>query len=290
MLYDARNRTLIETNVTGEISEDHLRRLATLKGSATEDGEPIEMVAIVFVMPGHGEKNVAQIKRFGLECRAFDDAGIERVLCVGARITSSHERPDGPLLPVLREESWPHLESAVHRRLFGGKFERGPWVTFGWDTPKTLARMAPKDLGTRTLGDVEGEALANLEARRPKVTLHKVESGTIALSEEYGAEMVLVPSIMKWVAHELGRADMLAVGVPCEHGFFATSAMDMKRVSTLIQWTRSEFDKTPKRRVSPIPFLVDARGMLVGLVAGTPESAAPEAEPELPSKPWWKFW
>lgn len=293
MLYDPKTKTLIETNVTGEVSEAHLTKLAALKGGTTNDGKPIEMVALVFVMPGHGEKNLANIKRFGLECRAFDDSGVEKVLCTGARMTSSDAKPDGPLLPVLREESWPHLETAVHRRLFTGPVERGPWVTFGWDTPKTLARMAPKDLGTRTLADVEGEAIRNLETRRAKAKLQRIGDHTIALSEEYGAEMILVPSIMQWVASELGsqsgkEPSMLAVGVPTEHGFFATSATDLKTVSGMIAWTRSEFDKAQKRRISPIPFIVDARGVLVGFVSAAPPEGIDEDAP--PKKPWWRFW
>lgn len=289
MLYDARTRTLIETNVNGRVAEEHLRQLAALKGGKTKDGAPIEMVALVFVMPGHGEKNVATIKRFGLECRGFDATGVERVLCQGARMTSTDVRPDGPLVPVLREESWPHLATAVHRRLFvAPKFERGPWVTFGWDTPKTLARMGPKDLGSRTIAEVEREALSNLEARRDKIQLRKIGDHSVSLAEEYGAEMILSPTIMKWVASELGGVEMLAVGVPSEHGFLATSATDVRNVGAMIAWARSEFDQTPKRRVSPIPFIVDGRGELVGLVGTTPEGGIDEAAP--PKKAWWKFW
>lgn len=285
MLYDPQTRTLIETDVTGEVSEGRLAELARAKGTKTREGQPIEWVAIVFPMPGHAEKNVAACKRFGVQCRGFDETGHERVLFEGTRVAMLSEKPTGPLLPVLREESWPHVETTVHRRLLTGPIAAGPWVTFGWDTPQTIARMRPQDLGERSLADVEREAKANLLARRSKVEHRTIGDHTVTLHEEYGAEMILLPDVMRDVARRLG-AKMIAVGVPTEHGFFATSATDPAQVDVMIRWARQEFDKTQKRRVSPIPFVVDDRGELVGLVTAAPAGADEEA----PSKPWWKFW
>ncbi len=285
MLYDSRTRTLLETNVTGEISEARLGELARAIGGATHDGQPIEAVAIVFPIPGHGEKNVAAAKRFGLEVRAFGEDGVERVLCKGTRAQRSDETPDGPLVLVLREESWPHLDSVVHRRLLSGPIAAGPWVTYGWDTPKTIARMSPRHRGERTIEDIDREARANLLARRDKIHYRAIGDHTVVLSEEYGAEMILVPEIMREVSARL-RAPLMAVGVPTEHGFFATS-VDPARAGVMIQWTRDQFDKAQKRRVSPIPFLVDERGELVGLVTSNPAEAPGDAAP---AKPWWKFW
>ncbi|MDQ3037544.1 MAG: hypothetical protein M3Y87_34435 [Myxococcota bacterium] len=284
MLYDARTRTLIETNVTGAISDARLKELARAQGSKTSQGEPIEKVAVVFAMPGHAEQNVDACKRHGVECRGFTMDGHEQVLFAGTRTGSISARPDGPLLPVLREESWPHVAATAHRRLFGGPIASGPWVTYGWDTPQTIVRMSPNDRGDRSIEDIDREAIANLAARKPKVSYQRIEDHTVVLREEYGAEMILVPEIMREVVAKLGT-DMIAVGVPTEHGFFATSATDPQRIGVLIQWARQEFDKTEKRRVSPIPFVVDARGELVGLV-----TAAPAGPEEPPSKPWWKFW
>jgi hypothetical protein len=287
MLYDPKTKTLIETNVTGEISDAQLAKLASAIGGKTAKGEPIEMVAVVFMMPGHGEKNLSAMKRFGLECRAFGDDGVERILSKGTRTQIVSARPEGPLVPILREESWPHLASAVHRRLLSGPIAAGPWVTYGWDGPTAVARMAPQDQGERTLEDIDREARANLLARKPKITYRRMGDHTVILSEEYGAEMILVPEIMREVAQQLGT-EMMAVGVPTEHGFFATAALDPEKVDVMIRWARDEFDKTQKRRVSPIPFLVDARGELVGLVTSSPPGMTEDAA--TPGKPWWKFW
>jgi hypothetical protein len=285
MLYDRRTRMLIETNVTGQVSDGRLAELARAKGTTTLEGEPIERVAIVFPMPGHAEENVAACKRFGVECRGFDESGREHVLFEGTRVAMVTKKPTGPLLPVLREESWPHLESTVHRRLLSGPIQAGPWVTYGWDTPQTIARMGPKDRGERSIEDIDREAKQNLLARRGKIEHRTIGDHTVTLHEEYGAEMILLPEVMQDVVRRLGTR-MIAVGVPTEHGFFATSATDVAQVDVMIRWARQEFDETKKRRVSPIPFVVDDRGELVGLVTTTPAGADEEA----PSKPWWKFW
>ena len=93
-------------------------------------------------------------------------------------------------------------------------------------------------------------------------------------------------AIMREVAEKLST-ELMVVGVPTEHGFFATSESAPAQVDTMIRWARDEFDRAQKRRISPIPFLVDARGELVGLVTTTP--ATPE-DGTSSAKPWWKFW
>lgn len=118
-------------------------------------------------------------------------------------------------------------------------------------------------------------------ASNPEVRIHA------SASRRAARRTILLPEILREVAQQLGT-EMRAVGVPTEHGFFATAAIDPEKVGVMSPWARDEFDKTQKRRVSPIPFLVDARGELVGLVTSSPADV-PEGAAR-PSKPWWKFW
>jgi hypothetical protein len=285
MLYVAATKTVVKVVPPATpVSETEMRELASYTGKLFEQG-PVECVALVFV--GGRDEAVAalpEMKRFGLQCRAIVD-GVEQVIYEGSRARLS-DTPDtgkeGTLLPILREASWPHIASVVHRRLVGGSTpDLGPWVTYGWDSPKTVARFTTEDLGGRTIADVEAEAIANLakQSFEPRVIKPRV----IGLPGEYCSEAILVPAVMKECARVIG-AELLCVSIPKESRLMAVPADDHALVADLLHWTRDMFDQGEGRRISPLPFLVSG-GEVVGFVSTTPRN-----EPPAPKKPWFKFW
>ena len=285
MLYQAETRTAVEVVAPGtEVAEARMRELAALQGAVDDAGRVVERVALVFVGGAdEARAHLPALKRFGLGCRAVD-AGRQIVLYDGAASRRTDAEPEGTLLPVLREASWPHVASCAHRRLLGDALGDGPWVTFGWDSPTAIARVGSDDLGDRTLAELEAEALANLEARGfvPK----EIERGTVVLPGEHCAEAILLPSVMKACAARLG-ARLMAVAIPKESTLAAVDAADPAQVSRLIGWTRELFDEARGRRISPLPLLVDDTGV-VGLV--TPRSGAPVGGEPGRKKPWYRFW
>ena len=285
MLYVAATKTVVKVVPPGtQVSENEMRELASYTGKLFEQG-PVECVALAFV--GGREEAVGalpQLKRFGLQCRAIVD-GVEHVLYEGARARPS-ETPntgkEGTLLPILREASWPHIASVVHRRLVSGaRAELGPWVTYGWDSPKTVARFTSEDLGGRTVADVEAEAIANLAKRsfEPRVIKPRV----IGLPGEYCSEAILVPAVMKECARVI-EAELICVSIPKESRLMAVPADDQTLVGEILQWTREMFDEGEGRRISPLPFLVSG-GQVVGFVSATTRNETPA-----PKKPWFEFW
>lgn len=285
MLYKAEAREVIEVVAPrGEMSEERLRELAAMQGGQLGANQPIESVVVVFVGgAAEAEPHLASIKRYGLACRAIVE-GAEQTLVAGSRVQRTREKPEGTLYPVLREESWPHTATVVHRRLLSGSSELGgPWVTYGFDAPKTLARFAPKDLGDRSIAQVEVEALRNLLARN--FVPQQLRDGVVVVPGEYCSEAILVPEIMHACADLLGDAQLMVVAVPKESRLMAVDAANLAGVRELVAWTRSMFDGAEGRRISPRPFLVDARGEVVGLA--TVGDARPR---EAANKPWYKFW
>src|SRR5690606_38230209 len=134
-----------------------------------------------------------------------------------------------------------------HRRLLSGPKAMGPFVTFGFDQGNTIARLSERDLGGRTLGDVEGEALANI-AGRPR-DKRRVSDDTIAIFDEYGSEAILLRPFMREREAELGGGPIV-VAVPREGGFMAVPGTAMREISALVAWARQSFDEAPGRRVS----------------------------------------
>ncbi len=95
------------------------------------------------------------------------------------------------MMPLLREESWPHVSSSVHRRLLSfpqNSQVDGPFVTFGWDTPTRATRVTHALAADHSVADLEREALENL-AKLPYERT-EVRPGHVMPGAEYGVEMV----------------------------------------------------------------------------------------------------
>lgn len=284
MLYSATTKTVTKVVPPGGVlPESELRELASYIGQAFEQGN-VEIVAVVFTGGrAEAEAVLPELKRFGLQCRAIVD-GAEQVLYKGQQVRRTDDEVDkeGTLLPILREASWPHIETVVRRRLLGANNAAGlgPWVTFGWDSPKSVARFTTADLGTRTIEDVEAEAIAGLAKRsfEPRVIKPRV----IGLPGEYCSEAILLPEVMKSCARAID-CELMCVAIPKESRLMAAPADDVQLVGELVAWTREMFDGAEGRRISPLPFLV-RDGDVIGVV--TPQ--VPRTE--LPKKPWFKFW
>ena len=215
--------------------------------------------------------------------------------------------PDGTLLPLLREELWPHVEGSAHRRLLAGHAKTGPWVTFGYDTPKQVNRVLVGALEHRPLADFEAEALRNLAARVPQIV---EQAGLVELRDEYAPEMILLPDRMRDIGARLGT-ELFLVSIPQEGSLLAVSAT--ANPNAICKLAREKFDGSKHRRISPLPILV-GEGVPVGFasmqpfvpqsevteIAGSvpPGGSAPsriDAGPDPfedvpPPKPWWKFW
>jgi hypothetical protein len=283
MLYASATKTVTKVVPPGSVvTASEAGELAKFVGKMFEQG-PVERVAMVFIGGrADAERALPELKRFGVRCLAIVD-GVEEELYQGQRVVPTDDEvfKQGTLLPILREASWPHIDEVVHRRLVGGNAaELGPWVTFGWDNPKAVARFTTADLGTRTIADVEAEALANLakQAFEPRVIKPRV----IGLPGEYCSEALLVPDVMKTCARVIG-SELLCVAVPQESRLVAVPGDDPQLVGGLLAWTREIFDGSKGRRISPLPFLVSD-----GRVVGFASASGPEATPT--KKAWYKFW
>lgn len=289
MLYQPETRSVIEVVAPGAARSDgELAALAKLLGTDLQAGQPVERVVVTY-LGGAAEANaqLASIKRFGLQCRAFDDNGVETVLFEGVRIAGTGAtdagRRDGPLYPILRDASWPHLATTVHRRLLSG-IPDSPWVTYGWDGKTAIVRFATADRGARTMAEVEAEAVANLAACPFEPMM--IKPSMLGLPGEYCSEALLIPAVMQRCAQQIG-CELMLVAVPRAARLMATRADDFGLAGELLRWSRETFDAAKGRRISPTPFLVQADGQIVG-VATSPSSAEPE--PTTKKKPWFKFW
>lgn len=281
MLYSPKERTITEV-AAGATTEPRVKELASLKGRTTPEGQPIERVVLVFMRMSHAEEALAWCKQYGVGCRAFTDEGVEQELFAGPRQqTVAEGRVEGTLLPILREAKWPHLDTAVHRRLIPGPHEMGPWLTFGLDEGERVARIGPNHLHGRTLEELEKKALENLAARnmQPK----EIAAKMVAVQDEYAAEAILLPELMRKVQKMVGT-DMMLVSIPNEHLLVATLGEDPEITTGTIVLARKHFDETTKRRISPLPLVVQD-GQIIGFVTGSTEKEAPKDD-----KPWWKFW
>lgn len=280
MLYDPNTQTLIEVAPV-PVPEARLQQLAQLKGGRTDDGF-VAQVAVLFLDRGQAEAALPDFRRFGLELRAMSEGG-EEVLHAGTRVAELEVT--GTLLPVLREESWPHLPTVAHRPLLGGPKVMGPWVTFGLDTPTAVARVPASALEERGLDELEAEALANLAARTPR---ENKREGLMELVDEYAPEMILLEDRMRAIAAHLD-SDLFLVSIPHEGSLFAVRP---EGTEAICQLARQRFDSTSARRISPLPILV-SEGRPVGFAAvqaGGDDAGGEAADEEAPTKPWWKFW
>ena len=278
MLYRAAQKEAIEVVPPGTtLDEAKLRELAAVLGSKI-DGIMVERVVVVFI-GGSAEAiaQLAELKRFGLTVRAIDE-GKEVELSEGAHI-GRIDAAEGTLLPILREQSWPHLETTLHRRLLEG--QGGPWVTYGWDSPKTVTRFGPQHLAGRERPAIEAEALKNL--KRKNFAPDELEPGVVIIPGEYCSEALLLPDVMRVCQRILG-AKLIAVAVPKEHLLMCVDAAEPPRVLKLMAGARAMFDEATGRRISPLPFLVGVEGTPVGFAAPV------EGEPAPAKKPWYKFW
>lgn len=284
MLYSGKDKTLIETIAPGlvrpggqRLTEEHLAFLGKLIGT-TQDGSPVEKVAVVFFSEEEAAAFLDACKRFGVECRAMQmSTGREIVLAEGARAHQATSGERGTLLPVFREASWPGLATVVHRPLFNQPKIEGPWVTFAEDLGAQLARVPPSELQKRTLEQIEEEALANLARRTFKPTLQK--EGAVLLLEEYAAEALLLSSVRAEISGLLGTPLFLAAAG--KEG--AVIAAQPSPNPGIIEVAEAMFRDAKGRRISPLPFLVDASG-IIGFASVAPSEDAPK------EKPWWKFW
>lgn len=288
MLYDHDTQTLIHTQVTERVTEADAARYAAALGSTTAEGHFIRRVELVFMLPGAAEANLDLMRRYGLRCRGFDADGHRYLLHEGAR-ASAADAEDGPVMPVLREPRWPQLDGLAHRPLIAGAMaESGPSVTFAWDLGDSLARVRESDLGARTRGDLEGEAVANL-ARR-EVTISRLGEHPILVVEgEWAAEKVLVADFMRELERRLG-ARMLVVAVPVEGAMMVTSADSLHASSVLASFSMQKFHQQGLRRICPVPLVV-SDGVVAGVLSTEPTHAVEGPTPEPPAaKPWWRFW
>lgn len=281
MHYEDGTQTLVQPLASADqLSPAQLEELASLKGGTVHGGKPVAQVALVLRHRDQADEVLPIVKRLGLECRALDASGEVIVLFSGSRVGSTVEALGGPILPVLREAGWPHVQATVHRALLEVGGPLGPWVTFGVDLGDRIARVPASLLAERSLADVEAEALRNL-CDQP-LEVRTLKPNLVTVLGEYGSEALLLPDVLRDVAARLG-AELVAVGVPKEGGFLAHDATRGEEVSSLTAWSRQQFDEAECRRVSPLPLLV-RDGRVVGHVAPWTEPGDP------PSKPWWRFW
>lgn len=305
MRYHRDTQTLLEIAVM-PVDEPRLRELAALKGQLVE-GEYVAQVAVVFVSEDLALAHLQPARALGLELRYVGPQG-ESVLNAGTRVVAGAAPEDGTLLPVLREEAWPHVAGTVHRRLLAGAAATGPWVTFAYDTPKQLARVGIHELERRGFADLEADALRNLAAREPQVV---EQGGIVELRDEYAPEMLLLPERMRDLAARL-KSELFLVSVPQEGSLLAVPMSGNPNALCLL--ARQKFEASKHRRISPLPILVGqgapvgfatpaapAYGSEVTVIAGDrPEGWVPEvssgagasvaSEAEPPKKAWWKFW
>lgn len=281
MLYDAKNAMLLETVAMGFIRSDGSRlneagieALAKLMGGSTSQG-PVERVALCFMMEAEARELLDVCKRFGVQCRAFSmSTGNEDTLFEGTRVQMVSEAPTGPLLPVLREAAWPHVNTTVHRRLF--KTIDGPWLTFAFDQGNALARVPMSELERRSLAELEAEAMANLAKRTFTVT----RSGAAAqLVDEYAPEALLLPSVCAELCRVVGEP--LCLVAAREGMLLAAGATNLN----MLEVAEKMFREATGRRLAPMPLTISAAGVQ-GFATGVPAGAAPASG----SKPWWRFW
>ncbi len=282
MLYDAKNAMLLETVAMGFIRSDGSRlneagieALAKLMGGSTSQG-PVERVALCFMMEAEARELLDVCKRFGVQCRAFSmSTGNEDILFEGTRVQMVSEAPTGPLLPVLREAAWPHVNTTVHRRLFK-TIDDGPWLTFAFDQGNALARVPMSELERRSLAELEAEAMANLAKRTFTVT----RSGAAAqLVDEYAPEALLLPSVCAELCRVVGEP--LCLVAAREGMLLAAGATNLN----MLEVAEKMFREATGRRLAPMPLTISAAGVQ-GFATGVPAGAAPASG----SKPWWRFW
>lgn len=284
-LYSGKDKTLLETIAPGlirpdgqKLTEEHLAFLGKLVGT-TQSGNPVEKVAVVFFMEEEAQAFLDPCKRYGVECRAMQmSTGQEVVLVEGSRVQQG-PAVKGVLLPVFREASWPGLETVVHRPLFHHQPEiKGPWVTFAEDVGTQLARLPPSELKKRSLQEIEEEALANLAKRTFKPELK--DTGAVLLLEEYAPESLLLSSVRQQIIELLGSPLFLAAAG--KEGTVIAAQPDPNNPG-IIQVAEMMFRDAKGRRISPMPFICDANG-IIGFAGFSPPKEAPK------EKPWWKFW
>jgi hypothetical protein len=281
MLYDSRSATLLETVAFGLIRSDGstldeagVEALAKLQGTSTSSG-PVERVALVFMDEGEARQLLAACKRFGVQCRAFTNAGTEETLFDGARVTFSDTPPDGPLLPIIREASWPRASQVAKRRLFK-TIDDGPWVTFARDLGTSLASLPLSELERRPLAELEAEALANLEKRSFSI---EQAGGATQLLDEYAMEALLLPRVCARLCQAVGEP--LCLVATREGVLLAAGATNVNMIAV----AEKMFHDAKGRRLAPMPVLVSAEGVQ-GFAVGAPAGV----EAAKASKPWWKFW
>lgn len=250
MLYFPSTKTSVEVVPPGRsLPSARLDELAALRGDTTVDGQPIERVALLFVELEDAQRCMTSLGARGLEVRALIDGG-EAILLPGERADQRPEKaPLAILLPCLRSagQGGP---GPFRRRLVDG----GPWVTFVWLTHDTVVDANPHRLAGRTLVDVEHEAVENL-ARRA-ITVDEQCPATLLVTDEFGAEALMLPAVLRGLAARLGGP--LAIGVPKEGGFMVVRADDAEHLARLTAWTEDLFDGTTGRRISRVPLFFRA--------------------------------
>lgn len=270
MLYDDPTETLIDVitngvNGDGEpLTSEHLRFLSGLKGRHLEGGQFVAQVALSFIMgPPASEPWLPDIKRHGLECRVIDpDTAQEVVLHSGIRVASSTEE-SGTLLPVLREENEGRIEHFVRRRLLSDASERGPWVTYGRDTPRMLAPVLSADFkGERqALESTALESLARLE-----LAIRPFQDDILAVEGEYAVEAVLLlAAVAKKLEERLDAEHGLIVAAPGAGPALVTAMKHVELGTVLAMWCRDQLASADGRRVSDVPILMQD-GQAIGFI------------------------
>lgn len=250
MLYHPSTKTLRETIAPGRITsegatldEAHLTELARCIGKRGAEGD-VDVVSVFFVLASEARVWTSMAERLGLEVRTL--VGEDEVVVVPPRRVPAEGRV---LLPKLRPDDWPDAPQRLCRRLLSAEAGVGPWVSFGYDLPDTFAAVTLSGALAPKPEDFEPRAVATLAKRTPQRS--DVAPGLVCFEDEYAAEMVLLPDLLRRVREELA-APVLALAIPRQCLLFATSAVG-KELPGLFGIAKGMFrDSPPKARLSPL--------------------------------------
>lgn len=276
MLYLPDEKSVRETVAPGLIcsggnpfDERHAQSLAGLVGKRLPQG-PVERVSILFVLEHEARRWVPALAKLGLEVRTF--VGNDEVTLLESALQAG-VAPPGVLLPKLRPEGWARREQSLHRRMLHPA-ERGPWVSYGFDTPKTFEVMGVPTPEDPPLSMVEKRALENLAKR--SVERGEVAPGLLCFTDEYAPERMLLPDFIRQVRAEL-NAKVLAFAAPNQGALYVADAVG-PHSPALVRMAAAMFNDAPEQaRITPL-VLATMEDEVQGIISAATAPPAPPAK------------
>lgn len=170
-------------------------------------------------------------------------------------------KPQGVLLPALRDKDWVAPSNVPCRPLLGETTPDGPWVSYGFDTIDSFASITGDTPGW-SLEEIDRAALENLA--KQGVTLRPLREGLLAVEGDYAGEaVVLLEHLAREVEQHFGAGAIVAI--PEAGAVLVSSLYDERNAISLGTWAREHFENAQGRRISPLPFLLFG-GRVVGFL------------------------